>query len=594
MGEASILGGVFLCASVFGMDVLTHCRDLLVANHLFDALYASLFIFDKCPNTMRSICKYWCPETSPLHTLKGEVSISLLDTHGFLGLPLSGFLYHEVVSPSKELKTSLGRSCTHLFIAYHILRQRFDHKPTIEEWIAFWFHGPVKYHSPMKSDRQSRVPLPINISLTIEVHGWNKSHSIFDELGMPKGEHTETFLATFLSCWLCMFILLHRTRKRPSILSFFGHPRRHLQRSWQNCCSADPGRKGGHIQWHFLYAWVAKYFQTYDFNDNVSSNLGMPKFSGFGRAKIFDLDKARELISFGKGFCWNSTIRHRMKEILIDNGQLHSKRRRDSSSDQNIQRDEGASGSKPKLKIVHSQKPLRSPILEIEDNTPQTKILGVSAAISVTPISAIHIHSVAMLVKAPDELKSIAVYTPDEQGTPNVQGSKLNYGKTIFPHPDGAKNIIDILDCNPRPTKCMGESKILILRRGWHMFLCHQEVTDFFGNDLCLNGSKSICTPNDDDEARSTPKADASQVPPPLRPSRALQDVPVFNVDALIREVHKSRDRMTGQVILDKMFRTPFERLHYVKDEFDGLYNLTNEREGDATPLKDKFKRLIH
>jgi len=147
------------------------------------------------------------------------------------------------------------------------------------------------------------------------------------------------------------------------------------------------------------------------------------------------------------------------------------KRKRDSSSDQNIQRDEGPSDSKPKLKIVRFQKPLRSPVLETEDNSPQIKILGVGATISVTPIPAIPIQSVAMPTKAPDEvrlspepspttacrrkLKSIVVCTPDEQGISNVQGSKLNYGNTIFLPPDGTENIMDILDCDPSPTECM-------------------------------------------------------------------------------------------------------------------------------------------
>ncbi|KAJ8440424.1 hypothetical protein Cgig2_017657 [Carnegiea gigantea] len=94
-------------------DVLTRCKDLLVINHLFDALYASLFIYDKCSNIVRAICEYWCPETNSLHTSKGEVPISLLDIYGFLGLLLSGFLYDEVVPPSKELKSGMGRSCTH-------------------------------------------------------------------------------------------------------------------------------------------------------------------------------------------------------------------------------------------------------------------------------------------------------------------------------------------------------------------------------------------------------------------------------------------------------------------------------------------------
>ncbi|KAJ8426368.1 hypothetical protein Cgig2_001894 [Carnegiea gigantea] len=117
-------------------DVLSRCRDLLVANHLFDVLYMSLFVYDKCPNTVRAIYEYWCPETNSLHTLNGEVFISLPDIHGFLSLSLLDFLYDEVVPPSKELKTT-------------------------------------------------------------EVHGWNKAYVVFDELGVPKDECVETFLVAF-------------------------------------------------------------------------------------------------------------------------------------------------------------------------------------------------------------------------------------------------------------------------------------------------------------------------------------------------------------------------------------------------------------
>lgn len=57
-----------------------------------------------------------------------------------------------------------------------------------------------------------------------------------------------------------------------------------------------------------------------------------------------------------------------------------SKRKRASSSAQNIQRNEAPSGSRPKFKIIRSQKPLRSPALETEDNAPQIEIPGVGAA----------------------------------------------------------------------------------------------------------------------------------------------------------------------------------------------------------------------
>ena len=93
------------------------------------------------------------------------------------------------------------------------------------------------------------------------------------------------------------------------------------------------------------------------------------------------------------------------------------------------------------------------------------KIPGVDAALSVAPIFAVPIQSVPTAPQAFDEvrltleplpvtacirkLKSIILCLLDEQG---VGGSKLDYGKTVFPPPDGAENIMDILDCDPSPT----------------------------------------------------------------------------------------------------------------------------------------------
>ena len=80
---------------------------------------------------------------------------------------------------------------------------------------------------------------------------------------MPKGEHTETFLAAFLSCWLCLFILLVRDdgRIRPRTFSVALS----MEGGHAYCLSvailvsiyrglgeiyrfAHPGRKGAHIQ----------------------------------------------------------------------------------------------------------------------------------------------------------------------------------------------------------------------------------------------------------------------------------------------------------------------------------------------------------
>ncbi|KAJ8437339.1 LOW QUALITY PROTEIN: hypothetical protein Cgig2_015070 [Carnegiea gigantea] len=197
-------------------------------------------------------------ETNSLQTSKGEVSISLLDIHGFLRLPFLGFFYDEVVPLSKELKTGLGRSCTNLFAAYHILQQCIDHKLTIKEWITLVL--PVKYHAPMKSDHRSQVPLRTNVSLTTDVHVWNESHVVFDQLGVPKSSLQR--LSLWLFFHLCLFILLVKDASCIHPMTFLVvssmeraqvyYPSLAILTSiyrglGEICCSAHLERKGGHI-----------------------------------------------------------------------------------------------------------------------------------------------------------------------------------------------------------------------------------------------------------------------------------------------------------------------------------------------------------
>jgi len=124
------------------------------------------------------------------------------------------------------------------------------------------------------------------------------------------------------------------------------------------------------------------------------------------------------------------------------------KRKRDRLTDQNIRRGEGASGSRPKLKIIRSENPSRPLISTSEDDLLQDKIPGIGVAILVTSISAIPIQSVAMTAKPPDEvrftpdsspavacrqkLKSIIVCTLNEQGMSSIQGNMLTSEKAIF------------------------------------------------------------------------------------------------------------------------------------------------------------------
>ncbi|KAJ8437553.1 hypothetical protein Cgig2_017906 [Carnegiea gigantea] len=173
----------------------------------------------------------------------------------------------------------------------------------------------------------------------------------------------------------------------------------------------------------------------------------MVKFRGLGRAKSFQLEEARELISFTKGFRWHSSIINCFKETLTDDNKLsridfayfmsirsidnlastrmflltrtliiflirnnaslspraHTLWNKVSSItswamhftwDKNhscisIPKDEGIYGSKPKLKIVQTGKPLEHFVPLTEDDSSRVKIPGIDVVIPTTPIPAI-------------------------------------------------------------------------------------------------------------------------------------------------------------------------------------------------------------
>ena len=125
---------------------------------------------------------------------------------------------------------------------------------------------------------------------------------IFDELGVAIGQRTETFLAAFLSCWLCTFVLPIRDAgcAHPStfsVASFMASgvgyclPTTILVSIYKGLNeisrSSHPGRGGGYFPAHFLYAWLAKNFDVYELVADASSSPGMVKFSSIGQAKLF-------------------------------------------------------------------------------------------------------------------------------------------------------------------------------------------------------------------------------------------------------------------------------------------------------------------
>ncbi|KAJ8438123.1 hypothetical protein Cgig2_033002 [Carnegiea gigantea] len=187
------------------------------------------------------------------------------------------------------------------------------------------FRGRNKYHIARKPDQDNRISHPGILSSIIDAGacGWGDCQVIFDELGVAIGQCAETFLAAFLSCWLCIFILTVRDADCicPGTSSFAS-----LMASGVGYClptailaniykgfneisrSSHPGRGGGYFPTHFLYAWLAKNFDVYELAGEASCSPGMVKFSGIGQAKLFQLEEARELIGCGSGFRWHSSI----------------------------------------------------------------------------------------------------------------------------------------------------------------------------------------------------------------------------------------------------------------------------------------------
>ncbi|KAJ8422179.1 hypothetical protein Cgig2_015760 [Carnegiea gigantea] len=200
-------------------------------------------------------------------------------------------------------------------------------KPTIEQWIAFWFQRPNKYHVSKKSDQGNQIPHPGILFSIINV-----------------------------------------------------------------------GVRGGMI--------LAKNFDTHESVSEASSSPGMVKFSSLGHAKSFQSasdSKRKRSDFFTRKF-------QRMKANLV-----------------------------AKLKIVCSEKPLEHFVLPMDDGSSCIKIPGIDVVVPATPVPAIPIKSVAPL---PQDKLPIKVREPSIKKV------------TKLP-PEGAENIMHILNAEPNPTECM-------------------------------------------------------------------------------------------------------------------------------------------
>ena len=86
---------------------------------------------------------------------------------------------------------------------------------TIVDWVNFWFRGPLRYKGPPKRDNKKRKtclrdtynPFGVIDKTSLHSKEWNMP---FSTLHIEVDAQGETYLAAFLSYWLCNFMLLEK------------------------------------------------------------------------------------------------------------------------------------------------------------------------------------------------------------------------------------------------------------------------------------------------------------------------------------------------------------------------------------------------
>ncbi|KAL0433533.1 UNVERIFIED_CONTAM: hypothetical protein Slati_2687600 [Sesamum latifolium] len=126
----------------------------------------------------------------------------------------------KVVPSSKNLlgdetcKPSVPRSCKYLLLAYHHL-PKDSNGVLISDLVGFWFKGPLRYATPpIRSSRKRVHELKFSRNPSGDVDASNlprsKDHDEpFTILQIPENIRDGTYVAAFLSCWLCSFVFQH-------------------------------------------------------------------------------------------------------------------------------------------------------------------------------------------------------------------------------------------------------------------------------------------------------------------------------------------------------------------------------------------------
>ncbi|KAL0412287.1 UNVERIFIED_CONTAM: hypothetical protein Slati_3818400 [Sesamum latifolium] len=173
------------------------------------------------PISSRYFAKRGAPLTNTLLTSTRELTISLWDLHDLAGLPITGCFYDEVVPSALELTGAdekgcrfIPRSSKYLLYAYHLLQGADDDQcsnMSIAKWVKFWSKKAIKYHlpPPRKEKKMVRPKSTHNPLGDITTHKrWSiAEEALFEKLCIEGNLKEEVYLATYLACRLCTFVL---------------------------------------------------------------------------------------------------------------------------------------------------------------------------------------------------------------------------------------------------------------------------------------------------------------------------------------------------------------------------------------------------
>ncbi|KAF3618591.1 1,2-dihydroxy-3-keto-5-methylthiopentene dioxygenase 4 [Capsicum annuum] len=127
-------------------DIFVGRVQTLKVAKIYDAIYASLFTYDRNSNILQAFLEAWCPTTNTFLTSTGELSISIWDLYKIGGLPIRGLPYKEVVPKTIELtgvdekqERFIPCSCEFLFVAFQHIQEGEDSNPRVplSKWINF-------------------------------------------------------------------------------------------------------------------------------------------------------------------------------------------------------------------------------------------------------------------------------------------------------------------------------------------------------------------------------------------------------------------------------------------------------------------------